>query len=409
MAASAAAQTMPMQGHDHMAMMMPANPLGIDHARDGSGTSWMPDAVPMQGRMWHRGDWMLMLHGNGFLQVVTTGTDRGDTQFGSVNWAMGMAQREWGGGQLQLRSMVSAEPVTVGRCGYPMLLQSGESCRGEALHDRQHPHDMFMEVGASYRREINPSIAWEAYAALSGEPALGPTGFPHRFSAMPNLVAPISHHWLDSTHVSFGVVTGGVYGRRWKLEGSAFNGREPDDARYGFDLAALDSVSGRAWYMPSPNWALQVSAGHLTAAEQHPGEDAEDVSRFTASATHSRAIGGRILASTFAWGLNREHDHSSSALLAETALDLTARDTVFARGEIVGKTPADLALPLAEDGVFTTGKVQGGYTRWFRTVRGVAFGAGGSLGLAFLPEAVQPYYGKRIGAEAAVFLNVRVK
>src|SRR5215831_16808400 len=218
----------------HQMMSMPENPLGIDSVRDGSGTSWLPDASPMQGPMRQEGPWMLMLHGNAFLQYIKTGTDRGDDQFGSVNWIMGMARRSAGGGQLLFRLMLSAEPATVGHCGYPSLLQTGEFCDGAALHDRQHPHDFFMEAAADYRRAINGRVAFELYGGPAGEPALGPTAFAHRPSALPNPIAPISHHWLDSTHISFGVVTGGLYGMKWKTEASAFTGGEPDDQRWDF-------------------------------------------------------------------------------------------------------------------------------------------------------------------------------
>ena len=89
----------------------------------------------------------------------------------------------------------------------------------------------------------------------------------HRFSGMPIPEAPILHHWLDSTHITFGVVTGGIYGRSWKAEASVFNGREPDSDRANFDFGALDSVSGRFWYLPSRTLAFQISMGHLTDAE----------------------------------------------------------------------------------------------------------------------------------------------
>jgi hypothetical protein len=132
--------------------------------------------------------------------------------------------------------MFSAEPWTVGRCGYPDLLASGEECRGEAIHDRQHPHDLPMELSAEYDAPIARDVRWQVYGGPSAEPALGPVAYPHRVSAMPNPIAPITHHWIDSTHVSFGVVTGGVYGTRWKAETSLFNGREPDDNRKGLRL-----------------------------------------------------------------------------------------------------------------------------------------------------------------------------
>src|SRR5687767_14109803 len=121
-------------------------------------------------------------------------------------------------------------------------------CEGHAIHDRQHPHDLFMEVAAEYERPINESVRWQVYAGLAGEPALGPVAYPHQTSAMLNPVAPISHHWLDATHISFGVVTGAVHNDRWKAEASVFNGREPDEHRWDVDLAAMDSVSGRVWF-----------------------------------------------------------------------------------------------------------------------------------------------------------------
>ena len=148
-----------------------------------------------------------------------------------------MATRPAHGGRLGLRAMVSVEPWTVGDCGFINLLATGEMCAGDEIHDRQHPHDVFMELAASYDHRLRGSLRWQIYAGLAGEPALGPVGFPHRPSAMGNPGAPISHHWLDSTHVAFGVVTAGVNGGRWKAEMSAFNGREPDENRADLDLA----------------------------------------------------------------------------------------------------------------------------------------------------------------------------
>ena len=174
---------MPMpSGHEHQIMAVLENPLGIDHTRDGSGTSWLPDASPMQGLMRQRGSWMLRLHGNAFVQYIEAGGDRGDHQFGSINWVMGMAQRELGGGQLLVKTMFSLEPATVGRCGYPTLFASGEQCRGVPLHDKQHPHDVFMEVAAEYRRKVGDALAvadlWRSSRrARSGSHGLSASAF----------------------------------------------------------------------------------------------------------------------------------------------------------------------------------------------------------------------------------------
>lgn len=392
--------------HQHQHASSTGGPLGIGSARDGAGTSWLPDDSPSHGAMRQAGGWMLMFHGNAFIQYVQTGSDRGDRQFGSPNWFMASAERSAAGGQLQLRAMLSAEPATVGRCGYPSLLQSGESCRGEALHDRQHPHDVFMELAAYYRRALGERLAMEVYGGPAGDPALGPVAFPHRPSAWTNPVGPISHHWLDSSHISFGVVTGGLYGRTWKIEASAFNGREPDDTRWTIDLAALDSYSGRLSISPASRWSFQVSAGHLTEAEQHADGTREDVDRITASATYHRLDAGRLWATTVAWGQNREHGHATNGFLIESSTDVTSRDVVFARGEIVQKTAADLVVAMGDE-VFNVQKYQVGYTRWLARAWQMDWGFGGSGGLMAVPQALESTYGRRVAGEFAIFLRIR--
>ena len=137
---------------------------------------------------------MLMAHENAFLQYLDESGDRGAHQTGSVNWLMGMAERSAGGGHLGFRGMVSLEPWSIRGCGYPDLLASGELCDGEQIHDRQHPHDLFMEISAEYDRPLAGGPRWQLFGGPAAEPALGPAAYPHRVSAMPNPMAPISHH-----------------------------------------------------------------------------------------------------------------------------------------------------------------------------------------------------------------------
>ncbi len=194
-------------------------------------------------------------HANLFAQFLyeSGDTHRTSRQARSINWFMGMLRRPVGRGRVGVRAMLSAEPWTIGGCGYPDLLATGEVCDGDTLHDRQHPHDLFMELAVDYERPIANRLRLHGYAALAGEPALGPPAFPHRASAMPNPISPIAHHWLDATHIAFGVLTAGVPGSRWRAEGSVFNGREPDDARAGLELGALDSVAARPYFeRPGP-------------------------------------------------------------------------------------------------------------------------------------------------------------
>jgi YHS domain-containing protein len=399
------------QVHDHT--QMPAGQHGA--AREGSGTAWLPDASLMYAIHGQRGPWELMAHGNAFVQYLDDAGPRGSDQFGSINWIMGMAHRNIGKGRLRLHTMLSFEPATIGGCGYPDLLATGELCDGEPIHDRQHQHDLFMEVAASYDRPLAGAVRWQVYGGPAAEPALGPVAYPHRLSAMPNLLAPITHHWLDSTHISFGVVTGGVYGNRWKAEASIFNGREPDEQRTGFDLAPLDSVAGRVWFLPTANVAIQVSAGRLTEAE--PGEDGGpriDVTRATASVTYHRLLGeGGIWASTAAWGRNVESGEGTNAFLLETNLTLEDRDAWYGRFETVDKSAHDLDLPgslvhdVEREEVFIVSKLQGGYTRYLPAWRGLKPGLGLSASAGFVPSALESVYGSRVNVGFGVFFNIR--
>ena len=406
------------QEHQHQP---PAQPT-TDHAqhepdamamfpsREASGTAWLPNESPMYGIHRPIGSWHAMGHGAAFAQYLYDGGDRGEDQFGSINWLMGMAYRNVAGGRLGFRGMLSFESWTVRGCGYPDLLATGERCDGEPIHDRQHQHDLFMELAAQYDRPLSGSVRWQVYGGPVGEPALGPVAYPHRTSAMPNLLAPIAHHWLDATHITFGVVTAGVYGDRWKAEASAFNGREPDEERTDFDLAPLDSLSGRVWFLPTPNLALQISAGHLTEAE--PAEDTGpriDVRRATASATYHRALGeAGVWATTAAWGRNTEADQAADAVLVETNLTLADRDTWFGRFEVVEKTAHDLDLHDVNGAeAFTVAKLQGGYTRYLAAWKGLKPGFGVSASAGFVPRSLETVYGSRVNPGFGVFFTVR--
>ena len=403
----------PERAAPHANMGMASPPLGIPASREGSGTSWLPDESPMYMLGWQAGPWELDAMWNAFLQYLHDGSSRGESQLGSVNWVMGMARRPLGAAQIRARAMLSLEPLTVKRCGYPDLLATGETCRAAPLHDRQHPHDMLMELSAGYAHPVSSAVALDLYAALSGEPALGPVAFPHRISAMPTPIAPMTHHWLDSTHISFGVVTAGVYGRRWKLEGSAFNGREPDEHRYDLDLAPLDSFSGRIWLLPDAHWSLQVSAGFLREAEAGiAGAPRTDVTRTTASATHHRALGrGGTWATTAAWGRNAEHGKGTNALLVESVLDPDERNVLFARIEAAEKSAEALAISGGNDAVRWIGKAALSYVRQLPIELGpgreILVGLGAGVSVNAVPSAFEMAYGSRWPLGFSLFLNTR--
>jgi hypothetical protein len=382
---------------------------GLFATRDASGTAWLPDASPMYGYHLQVGPWETMIHGNLFVQYLHESGEvhRRSQQGGSINWIMGMARRPAAGGRLGVRTMLSLEPWTIAGCGYPNLLATGEVCDGDSIHDRQHPHDLFMELVGEFDRPLTSSLRWQVYGGPAGEPALGPPGFPHRLSAMPNLMAPIGHHWLDATHITFGVVTGAVYHRRWKAEASIFNGREPDERRTDFDLAPLDSFSGRVWYMPLERMALQFSGGRLEDAEApHGVGPRQDVVRLTTSATYHAPLGAGFWATTVGWGMNRESIASTHALIAETVATADQKNSWFGRLEVAGK-PAHALHVHESNGTFTVGKVQGGYIRYFTSRSGLQPGFGGSISASVVPAALEPRYGGRIVPGFGVFVTVR--
>jgi hypothetical protein len=354
--------------------------------------------------------WEVMLHGNAFLQVLDERAPehRGARQAGSTNWIMAIARRQVGSSRLGVRTMMSLEPWTIPGCGYPNLLATGEFCDGDSIHDKQHPHDLFMELAAQLDRPLSGTLRWEAYAGLAGEPALGPPAFPHRISALPNPLSPIAHHWLDATHITFGVLTTGVYEARWKAEMSLFNGREPDERRYDFDFGALDSFAGRLWFLPTDTLAIQVSAGHLDEAELNLTQGQSiDVDRFTASATFHRPFGtNHFWATTLAWGANREAGTTTNGFLAESSLALSRRHVWFGRAEINGKPAHDLHIHELPLEVFVVGKLLAGYTRYFDACHGLTPGIGATVSAALVPDALQPRYGG-VGVGLGVFLTLR--
>ena len=396
---------MPAMPADTMRMSM-AGPLGISMERMGSGTTWTPDAVSLPARHFMKGDWSFMLHGFAFAQYDRQGGPRGDGQFGSLNWAMLMADRPFAGGRFQLRFMPSLDPATVGKCGYPLLLQSGEECNGRALVDEQHPHDFFMELAAVYERELTSKVAMLVYAAPAGEPALGPVAFMHRPSAMDNPSAPLGHHWQDATHISFGVITGGLYTRTVRLEASAFNGIEPDDNRWNFDPIRINSYSTRLTVNPSSNWSL--TGGYGMILEPEPGDPTAKIRRVVASAMHGRNQGEDAQwASTLIYGANKTAGWSQSALLESEAV-LDRSNTVFGRAELVQKTAGDLSLASLPSGqVFNVGSASIGYIRDLARVRGATIGVGGSGTMNFVPSALHGAYGSRTPLGAMIFLRMR--
>lgn len=393
------------------AQAMMVGPLDIPMQRAASGTAWVPDDALLPVRRHQLGSWELTIHGAAVLQYDDQGGPRGGSQLGSVNWGMAMLSHSLASGMLHLRWMASLEAATLGNGGYPLLLQTGETFQGAPLHDRQHPHDLFMELAALYERAIAPDVGVEIYLAPAGEPALGPVAFMHRPSAQNDPFAPITHHWQDATHITFGVVTLGAFTRHLKLEGSLFNGREPDEDRWNFDFPGrrLDSYAGRLTWNPGPRWSLSGSYGYLRSPDALRPD--ESIHRASASVQYGRLIGAEgHWSSALVWGANdpvgaNRIEHS---LLLETDLEPDARNTVFARTEYVQKTGADLALSsVPAEARFDVGAIALGYVREVAHGGGVTVGVGVRGSVNFVPPALASAYGTPAPLGLAVFLRLR--
>ena len=376
--------------------------------REASGTAWQPDAARHQGIHAARGPWTLMLHGYADAVYDDQGGARGDQKLLSDNMGMAMASRALGPGTLGLRAMMSLEPSTIGAEGYPLLLQTGETADGVTpLIDRQHPHDLFMELAGSFSVASGDRSVF-LYGGLPGEPALGPPAFMHRFSGSGIPAAPITHHWLDSSHITYGVLTAGVVAGRAKLEASAFRGREPDEHRWDIEAPKLDSYAMRLSVNPTDHWALQLSGGRLHGPEQlEPGVDQD---RWTASAIADGTWGeAGHWQGMLAWGQDRNRPgRTLNAYTAEAALELGGRHTVFARAEQVEKDELFVAPDPLAGRAFAVGEVTAGYRFDILRAEHAVVGLGAAGTLSRIPADLVPAYGDHPVA-ALIYLRAAVR
>ncbi len=398
------------EGHDMGSMQMPSSQPQdpMDHAehaeeqstdclcngtrigfREGSGTARLPgNEGGMRGLHLMSGDWMFMAHGNVSLQYTDHKGSRGDDKVYATSMAMLSAQRDTDWGKVQLKSMFSLEPA-MDPSGYPNLFATGETAHGLPIVDRQHPHDFFMELAARVDVNVGPGSLF-LYGGPVGEPALGPSAFMHRGSARNNPEPPITHHWFDSTHITYGVVTLGYSARKWQVEVSAFRGAEPDEQRWGIETPKLNSWSVRATVNPSPAWSLQASYGQIKEPEAtHPGEDEK---RFTTSAHYDSGRGLSAMAALSA-KQRGHHGETSTAWLGEVNWDIDKHNSLFGRIENVKNDELfpDHLDPL-HDTPFRITKFQAGYAR-HAPLGPVDLTLGGSLNAYAKPAALDAAYG----------------
>ena len=349
--------------------------------------------------------WHFMQDGALFTNFNVQGSPRGETELVVQNWWMAMWGRTSGRQSVTLTTMISLDPATVGKSGYSEIFQVGETLNGRPLTDRQHPHDFLAQAGAAWRYAVSNRTGITIGGGLVGEPSLGPVVFLHRPSATENPTAPLGHHTLDSTHLSMGVINAAIDRGPWVLEGSVFNGREPDEQRWDlFDPGPLDSWSGRLWFQPG-EWQFQVSHGRL----KHPEAlEAGDTHRTTASAAWLHLRDHNYTAAFIAFGRNGTDHGDRNAVLAELARK-SGLVSLYGRFERVqvetDKLFGDLhsALMNLQNAIaaLTVGGVLDAFT-WHRLDG--AFG--GDVTVYGVPDRWRPAYGSK-AASVHFFLRIR--
>jgi hypothetical protein len=342
-------------------MVMEAeSPDWLPALHSGAGTAWEPASVPAHMWMTHQGQWDLMAHGVVFLTYNQQGGPRGAGKAESVNWLMLMQQHKAGKGTLLFRQMFSAESLTAPHPGFPELFQTGETYHGQPLVDHQHPHNVFAELSASYSLPLTKRVTWLLYGGPSAQPALGPVAYVHRTSASELPAAPLSHHLQDSTHTSFGVITTGLVVDRIKVEGSAFNGREPNEQRWSIQMAALDSWSARASIAATRNWIAMYSYGKLIHPEAlEPGNE----KRQSASVEYNRPFANGNWATSAVWGRKHKDDTGTNlnSYLLESTVNFKRNNYAYTRLELVDKDelfPEAPVHPAYRIGSYTFGGVR---------------------------------------------------
>ncbi len=309
----------------------------------------------------------------------------------SQNWLMLDAAHPVAGGVFRATGMSSLEPFTLHKIGSPQVFQTGETFRSAPLKDYQHPHDLIMGLGADYTR-TSGGVAYYAGADLVGSPTLGPPAYMHRPSAYGNPQAPLSHHFLDSTHITPGVVRGGVNTRGVGVEGSWFHGHEPDEDRTDIDLGALDSYALRLSWARGP-WSAQASGARLKLPEAITPYDAD---RLTGSVSYTNP-GRRLNAWTFAFGQNREIHGNFEAYLFEATIRASSRGLVYTRAESADKDILDAGFH--PRGVFhrhrhsQVGALTAGYLFTVLETKAGVFGVGADVTGYSVPANLQDSYG----------------
>lgn len=251
-----------------------------------------------------------------------------------------------------------------------------------------------VNLAATYSLPLSRVSSVFGYMGLLGDPAYGPpASYARRFSSIEDPDMPFVSNWLESSNAGSNVITLGYVWRNLKVEGSAFSRRDAEQKRDRPQWYKRDSYSKRLSFNPTPNWALQVSRGHLSSLDQL--EPDRYIRRTAISATYNQAFNDVNWQTTLAWGRSsREQQESTNGYLVESTLKLRSLHAFFGRLEQVGSDDLLREDQSVNRRVFKMNKVTVGYVYDVQPSGPVKYDVGALMSRHFVPSGMTPAYGE---------------
>lgn len=294
---------------------------------------------------------------------------------------------------LNFRSIFSVEPGTIGKCGYPLLFSTGYTANGiTELLNAYPPLDFVTELSGSYVHQWQ-NVRLYGYFGLPGAPVLNLLP-QQRIAEFFMPTGSITHRYMTSTDIVYGVGSAGldIYGIC--LEGSLFTGKSQDERYWKVKKPHFDSFGVRLSYCYEDAFSFQVSYGHIKDTD--PVELCVKNKRFLVSAAYNVVTDTSLWNTTIAYAHNHycpgESLHSA---LFESCYILCDRHIVFGRYEYT-QTDAPLAYKAREDVADMFYKVQKiglGYRYQFQPIMHALWSLGVSGDVSLVPSNLKQVYG----------------
>jgi hypothetical protein len=377
-------------------LLAPAALGQVDPLRNVSGTTSNPGSeVPW---LWSQSNGWTFFHGLSahVTYVSESGPQVQRNEVFSTNWFAGGVHRSFGDRAFALvRGRVSLEPFTIpDNDGYPQMLQYVSVESGGPLIDRMRPQDLIGEAAIHAGFRPTTSTLLHVYAALAGDPALGPPPFALRTSSVDFAEAPFAYDIQEPFHDATRVVTAGFSSRWLSVDGSVFHEAVTFGDHTTIDDGPIDSSSFRLTLTPTPNLAIQASKGKL----------GENLAKRDISSA-SVAWGTETAAATLLW-TRREHQSGPAETAYGFELALRgARNTAMARAEWVDR-PDNFPDSTASLATEQTTHFNVGYIFDFMTSPRFRLGAGVNIDYHTQSHELPSRYGHK---PQAIYLFARVK